>query len=420
MFETKPSPSKSASALQKLAERFQAVRDQSLALCEPLETEDMVVQPYSFVSPIKWHLAHTTWFFEELILKAFQKNYQRFDSSFPNLFNSYYKSAGQHWGQGQRGQLSRPTVDTIISYRKFVDQEVQKFLKDCDEKNHQDIFKLLQIGIHHEQQHQELMIMDIKVILGSNPSFPAYLKSPKPQPHTDFREGWASFDEGLYQIGTSEKETFTFDNERPAHSVHLSPFSISNRLVTNGEFMEFIEDGGYQNPKLWLSMGWDWLQAQGALAPLYWRQDNGRWREYTLFGDGDIDINSVCTHLSYFEADAFANWKGLRLPTEAEFEIFLKSNGDTLEFKEFHPRNPMATVNTVWCWTSSAYSAYPGYQKFEGMLEEYNGKFMCNQYVLKGGCVATPEGHHRSTYRNFYEPHQRWMFSGIRLAKGQS
>jgi ergothioneine biosynthesis protein EgtB len=402
------------------------VRKQTKDICSCLTIEDHVVQPIAEVSPPKWHLAHTTWFFEELILVRFAPDYQRFNQSYGQLFNSYYKSAGQHWLQAERGNLSRPTVAEILNYREYVDQALADLMPTLEKDI--ELFKLLEIGLHHEQQHQELLLMDIKYILGCNPLLPNYTHSPlakSKQPNGR----WFNFEEKIFPIG-NDGSLFSFDNETPRHNTYIQSFSICSNTVSNGEFLNFIKAGGYKTPKLWLSLGWDWLNAGNIQHPLYWQKQNNIWYEYTLHGLQELDLNAPVTHISYFEADAYANWRGARLPTEQELEIYLSeaaSNegkydiGRELEkitsSNILQPNSVSAHTGQVWCWSKSQYESYPGYLPYKGQLAEYNGKFMCNQFVLKGGCIATPQGHYRHSYRNFYAPEQRWMFSGIRLAK---
>jgi ergothioneine biosynthesis protein EgtB len=401
---------------KELIERFISVRKYSAEICSMLETEDYVVQPCSEVSPPKWHLGHTTWFFEELILVKFSKDFSRFNNQFGELFNSYYKSAGKHWLQCDRGNLSRPTVIEVYEYRKYIDEKLSEYFQNTDD-NEQANF-ILEIGINHEQQHQELLYMDIKAILGANPMLPVY--SAKPLVKSEKKEDtWKIFKEGVYEIGHQGKE-FSYDNEGPKHKTYIHPFSICENTVTNSAFLEFINDGGYEKPNLWLSEGWDWVNNSKIGHPLYWNKSGELWNEFTLHGNLSLDPNSPVTHISYFEADAFANWIGGRLPTEQESEIFLAENNVDLKLSlsdSFHPSKSNLSVNQVWFWTRSQYSPYPGYQTYQGELAEYNGKFMCNQFVLKGGCVATPDLHYRHSYRNFYQANQRWMFSGIRIAK---
>ncbi|MDO9151199.1 MAG: ergothioneine biosynthesis protein EgtB [Methylotenera sp.] len=396
--------------------RYQMVRSKSLDICKYIEIEDYAVQPMADVSPPKWHLGHTTWFFEELLLVRFYPGYQRFHAQYSALFNSYYKSLGTHTLQANRGNLSRPTVDQIIEYRSYVDVSLVRFISEHTLTDEMKF--LIEAGLHHEQQHQELLYMDVKFILASNIIDTQYAVQPlqaAPEPI----HGWSEFAQGLYQIG-HDAEGFAYDNEKPAHQYYLYPFAISQTLATNGEFLAFIKDHGYTKPEYWLSQGWDWVNQQHIQQPLYWSCRDGEWYECTLYGLIPLDLNRPLVHISYFEANAFANWKKLRLPTEQELEVFLNQTSLTAEFAHttlLHPNNAQNMYGEVWCWTSSQYSAYPRFKTFDGILNEYNGKFMCNQFVLRGGCVATPDHHYRHSYRNFYQPQQRWMFSGIRLAK---
>lgn len=402
--------------MQRLHHQYQLVRAKTLEICSHIETEDYAVQPMADVSPPKWHLGHTTWFFEELLLAKFYPGYQRFHAQYSSLFNSYYKALGTHTLQASRGNLSRPTVRQVIDYRSYVDAHMLQFMAEhalTDEMRF-----LIETGLHHEQQHQELLYMDIKFILASNvidTQYSALQLAPASAPN----QGWSGFAEGLYTIGHAAAG-FAYDNEKPAHQHYLYTFSISQSLVTNGEFLAFIQDKGYAKPQYWLSQGWDWVAQEQIQQPLYWVCREGVWHEYTLYGLVPLDLNRPLVHISYFEADAYANWKKLRLPTEQELEVFLNSMDSTpvsAERPVLHPNNAQNAHGEVWCWTKSQYSAYPGFKAFDGILNEYNGKFMCNQFVLRGGCVATPYQHYRHSYRNFYQAQQRWMFSGIRLAK---
>lgn len=413
---------------RQLIKRYTEVRAYSERLCSRLEIEDYVVQPADFVSPPKWHLAHCTWFFEELLLIQFSRGYQRFNAGFRRLFNSYYKSAGEHWLQAQRGQLSRPSVKEVYAYRAHVDEHIVRLLEQGDLP--EDALALLELGLQHEQQHQELLVMDIKYILASNPELPAYQPGclheivAAEEFTNDHR--WLGFSEGLRCFGApvpaSLADNFVYDNECGRHQVFLTAFTLRERAVSNAEYLQFIEDGAYQNPSLWLSKGWDWLQAQRVRAPLYWRQQDGQWQEYTLYGSSELVANAPVTHISYFEADAFARWAGYRLASEFELECLLNQNeqphpNQQGPLEQLHPYSCTKVRAQNWAWTHSHYSAYPGFKPFEGMVSEYNGKFMCGQFVLRGGCIATPIGHFRPSYRNFYLPDQRWMFSGLRLAK---
>ena len=400
--------------------RYQQIREMSLDICSAIENEDFVVQPNPEVSPPKWHLGHTTWFFETVILKSFKADYQCFNHDYNALFNSYYKAIGNHTIQSDRGHLSRPTVAEIMRYRAHVDTAISCLLTEITMSD--ELSALLETGLHHEQQHQELLLMDIKRIFASNVLTTQYAESSLPSAPAP-QSSWTDVEEGLVEIGfdetTSHGHFFSYDNERPRHKHYLYPFSICQSLVTNGEFLAFIEDNGYKQATYWLSQGWDWINQTKVTQPLYWSMIDGDWFEYTMHGLTRLDMHRPLVHISYFEADAFAKWKGCRLPTEQELEIYLNSTSSQSTLAAtgfFHPTDANA-AEQVWCWTSSQYSAYPRFKAFDGLLNEYNGKFMCNQFVLRGGCVVTPNDHYRNSYRNFYLPHQRWMFSGIRLAK---
>ena len=403
--------------LKSLLERFQLIRKNTLECCKPLEIEDYCVQPATFVSPPKWHLAHTTWFFEQMILQRFIPNYKVFNEGYSKLFNSYYKQVGEHWLQADRGNLSRPTVKNIFSYRRYVDEVVLTITPNAlnnDELT--ELESLLEVGINHEEQHQELLLMDIKYILAINPERPTYLEKALPRARQSAHD-WLRYEGGIYEIGTSFTDVFCFDNETPSHKSFLNDFRIRNSYVTNGEYLEFIESGAYRSHKYWLSLGWEWINNENISCPLYWEKVEDDWYEFTLYGSKLLDENLPLSHISYFEADAFAKWKGCRLPTEFEYEIFLNNVVKAPHEAGVHPLRVEASEDVLWAWTSSQYSAYPGFSPLDGAVAEYNGKFMCNQFVLKGGCVATPKGHNRNTYRNFYLPEHRWMFSGIRLAR---
>lgn len=395
--------------------RYKVVRGETLENCRNLKTEDFVIQPASYVSPPKWHLAHTTWFFEKVLLCAFQDTYTSFDPHYDLLFNSYYKAAGRHWIQSERGNLSRPTVDEVMTYRKHVDECMSALI---DKISDPSFFVQLEIGLQHEQQHQELLLMDIKYIFATNPMVPAFSEGDISKEKAIDRQ-WVAMEEGVYEIGHQGKN-FAFDNEGPRHKHYQHAFKIQDQLVSNIDYVEFVESGGYKDPSFWLSLGWDWVQREQIQSPLYWVKKDDQWFEFTMHGLLPLDPNRPVSHVSYFEAQAFARWKCVRLPTEQELELYLlKYQEKTLQPQNdtsYLPNNDQTSLQ-LWNWTQSSYGPYPGFQEFEGMAKEYNGKFMCNQYVLKGGCLATPNGHYRHTYRNFYQPEQRWMFSGIRLAK---
>jgi ergothioneine biosynthesis protein EgtB len=399
-----------------LIAKFQQVRQTTMDICSRIENEDYVVQPAPEVSPPKWHLGHTTWFFETVILKQFKDNYTAYNAQYSELFNSYYKAAGRHTIQSKRGSLSRPTVAEIGRYRAHIDHEIAELITLGYTE---EIATLIETGIHHEQQHQELLYMDIKYILASNVLETSYALLPLDDaPKQEKAPAWTDFEEGIYEIGDLGA-SFAYDNERPRHKHYLYPFSVCQGLVTNGEFLAFMQDNGYAKAQYWLSQGWDWVNEKNIQHPLYWVLIDDQWHEYTLHGLAPLDPNKPLVHISYFEADAFANWKNLRLPTEQELEVYLsRSTAQPAKRLDpvFHPNLPLA-AEQLWCWTRSQYAPYPKFKAFDGILNEYNGKFMCNQFVLKGGCVVTPIHHYRHSYRNFYRPEQRWMFSGIRLAK---
>jgi len=378
-------------------EEYLRIRKHSEQICEPLQTEDYVVQPIADVSPPKWHLGHTTWFFETFILKAFSANYQEFNPEFNYVFNSYYETVGARVIRTDRGNLSRPSVNEVYQYRAYVDEAMQKLLScQFDEK----LTELLILGFNHEQQHQELLLTDIKYILGNNPLFPAYSKDWKDTTESVSGNDMINITEGIYEIGY-KGDGFCFDNELSLHKVYLPHYSISANLVTNREYLDFINADGYQDFSYWHAEGWDWVKNNQISAPLYWNEIDGQWHHYTLNGLQKLNFDAPVTHISYYEAYAYASWKGLRLPTEFEWEIAAQK----------------FDWGKRWEWTESAYLPYPGFSKAPGAIGEYNGKFMVNQKVLRGASVATPQGHERITYRNFFHPHLRWQFTGIRLAK---
>ena len=414
--------------LQELRQRFHGVRQRSLQLCEPLHLEDYGVQPMADASPPKWHLAHTSWFFDTFILSVWQKNYAAFHPAYAHLFNSYYNGVGDPFPRARRGNLSRPTLDEVLAYRRFVDDAISElvdsYLSGAAVGQIEKIVEVFELGIEHEQQHQELLLTDLKYNFGHNPLYPAYSNQivangevPDPLLFNDFAPE-------LVCIG-ADAQGFAFDNERPRHEVFLRPFQVANRLVTNGEFLQFIEAGAYQRPDLWLAEAWQLLQT-GALPkqPLYWRSIDGQWSEYRMDGLHPLDLNLPVVHVSGFEAMAYASWSGARLLTEGEWEFVARSEqaqGNFVESLLFHPasvtKDSRQFFGDVWEWTSSSYAPYPGYQQLSGALGEYNGKFMSSQLVLRGGSCATPTQHIRATYRNFFYPADRWQFTGIRLAK---
>jgi ergothioneine biosynthesis protein EgtB len=402
---------------ESLADRFARIRARSVELCDPLGPEDMTVQSMPDVSPTKWHLAHVTWFFEQFVLGPRLPGYRPVDDKYHHLFNSYYYTAGQMLKRPRRGLLSRPTVADIGAYRRRVDERMAGLLEKPDE----EMEFLVVLGLNHEQQHQELMLTDIKHVLAQNPLSPAYRDDAAPGGPTAGEQDWHDFPGGIAEVGC-DGDGFCFDNETPKHRCWLEGFRIAGRPVTNTEFLEFIEDGGYRTPELWLSDGWATVQTEGWEAPLYWRGDGGN---FTLGGVRPLDPGAPVTHVSYFEADAFARWAGARLPTEAEWEIASRNADMSGNYVESGALQPLGRYHgglrqmfgDVWEWTSSPYAPYPGFVPLSGSLGEYNGKFMCSQMVLRGGSCATPAEHIRRTYRNFFYPHQRWQFSGFRLAR---
>jgi len=413
-------------AADALAARYDEVRAFTERLCEGLAAEDYVVQSMPDVSPTKWHLAHTSWFFETFVLRPHLADYRPIEERYAFLFNSYYVHAGERHCRAQRGYISRPTVAEVYEYRRHVDEAMRELLAGADEERMQVLEPLITIGLHHEQQHQELMVTDIKHVFSVNPLRPVYrpaspAASPDPGPM-----GWVTFPGGVEWIG-HDGEGFAYDNEGPRHRVFLEPFALADRLVTNGEYLEFMADGGYSRPELWLSLGWATAQEQGWTEPFYWEKRDGEWWLFTLSGMRPVDPAEPVCHLSYFEADAYARWADARLPTEEEWEVAAGSAsavGNFAEDRHFHPR-PAAPrgeglrqiFGDVWEWTRSQYTPYPGYQPPPGALGEYNGKFMCNQFVLRGGSGATSATHIRRTYRNFFPPDATWQFTGVRLAR---
>ena len=380
-----------------IREAYTDVRKLSETICEPLETEDYVPQPVPFVSPPKWHLAHSTWFFETFILKSFDPDYEVFDPAFNYLFNSYYNNVGERTLRTDRGNVTRPTIKDVYAYRHYVDKHVTRLLSGTLVEK---MFPLIQLGLQHEQQHQELMITDIKYILGHNPIFPVYHSEHNLVNSENADSGFVKITEGVYEVGYSGND-FCFDNELGRHKTYIQNFEISKALVTNEEYLEFMEAGGYQDFNLWLDAGWAWVNENAVDAPLYWHKIGGEWFYYTLSGLQKVNPKAILSHISFYEASAFAQWKGMRLPTEFEWEVA----SNELNWGQ------------RWEWTNSSYLPYPGFTKAAGAVGEYNGKFMINQMVLRGASVATSPNHSRSSYRNFFHTHERWQYTGIRLVK---
>jgi ergothioneine biosynthesis protein EgtB len=416
----------------RLIEQFRQVRDFSTRLCRSLEPEDYVVQSMPDVSPTKWHLAHTSWFFETFVVKVWMQRYRSEVPQYAYLFNSYYNAAGDMHRRDLRGLISRPTVSETYRFRESIDLCVIKLLEEADETLLAEIEPVLTLGIHHEQQHQELLVSDIKHVFSQNPLYPIFQTNAADQETSKVApQHFIEFDEATVLIG-HDGAGFSYDNEGPQHRALVPAFSLSNRLITNGEYLAFMEAGGYTRPEFWLSLGWTTVNESasgGWQAPLYWVQRDGAWWNFTLSGFRPVNESEPVTHVSYFEADAYANWDGARLPTEFEWEHSaseLPIEGNFVDAQRFHPA-PAAGTNDddallqmfgeAWQWTRSAYLPYPGYRAVPGALGEYNGKFMCNQMVLRGGSCATSRSHIRSTYRNFFQPEKRWQFTGIRLAR---
>ncbi len=424
-----------------LAERYAVIRAFSESLCDGLATEDYVVQSMEDVSPTKWHLAHTTWFFETFVLREFDEDYKLFHEQYPFLFNSYYVQAGERHCRAQRGYLSRPTVEEVFAYRRHVDEHMEALLDGFDEASNPRLAEVLEIGLNHEQQHQELMLTDIKHVFSVNPLRPEYREGTHETaaPHGPMQ--WIPFEAGLHEIGfepsgETAREGFHFDNEGPRHRAFVEGFELGNRLVTCGEFLEFMADGGYKRPELWLSEGWAAVNHNDWTEPFYWEMRSDEWWHFTLHGMRRVDLNEPLTHVSYFEADAYARWADARLASEFEWEIAankLPLEGNFVDAGHLHPRSVAKMINEgdgapaaprlqqmfgeAWQWTQSQYSPYPGYKPVDGALGEYNGKWMSNQFVLRGGSCATSRSHIRRTYRNFFHAAATWQFTGIRLAR---
>ncbi|MGH7542213.1 MAG: ergothioneine biosynthesis protein EgtB [Gemmatimonadota bacterium] len=425
-----------------VAERYRRVRAFTETLCEPLATEDYVVQTMKDVSPTKWHLAHVTWFFETFILREHAAAYRPLNEAYAYLFNSYYLQAGERHCRDQRGWITRPTVREVYAYRRHVDDAMTALLEEADEEKSAKLAPLVEIGLHHEQQHQELLLTDIKHVLSVNPLRPVYRSGSTADAEGGRRGGessdpvpleWVHFEEGLHRIGHAG-DGFCYDNETPRHRHFLDGFLLANRLVTNGEYLEFMEDGGYERGELWLSEGWAVARERGWSEPFYWEKRDGRWARFTLRGPRPVRAHEPVCHLSYFEADAYARWAGARLPTEQEWEVAAGTvpvAGNLVESDRLDPAaaSPapaapgeavprlLQMYGDVWEWTRSQYGPYPGYEPLPGALGEYNGKFMSNQFVLRGGSCATSVTHIRPTYRNFFPADATWQFMGVRLAK---
>ncbi len=429
-----------ADSPDSLLHYYKRVRQQTLRLCQNLETEDYELQAEAFVSPIKWHLAHTSWFFETFILKN-QPDYQVFHPQFEYLFNSYYNAIGKQYPRAQRGLLSRPSVQEVKAYRHHVDQKMATLLTSIHKPLLHQLEKLIILGLNHEQQHQELMLTDLKYNFSFNPLYPIYsqakfAKGQSPDQEQDYQLPALEFIEfggGIYNFGL-KKNAFGYDNETPRHQSMVQDFRLANRLISNQEYCLFIDAGGYQDPQYWLADGWDWVQKNSIQGPLYWHLEGQQRYEFRLTGYGQLHPNQPVTHISFYEANAYANWAGKRLPTEYEWEVASKKRaieGSFVDNQSFHPVQVTSANSETkaaddgikqlfgecWQWTQSTYAPYPGFKATSGAVGEYNAKFMCNQMVLRGGSCATPKDHIRATYRNFFYPQDRWQFTGIRLAE---
>jgi ergothioneine biosynthesis protein EgtB len=413
---------------QSLAQEFRATREHSVKACETLEVEDYGLQAAAFASPPKWHLAHTSWFFETFILKPFGAAYEPLNPLYEQLFNSYYNTIGQPFSRAERGLLSRPTLSQVLVYRQHVDRAMDQLLTGDDHPQRDTIAQRCRLGIEHEKQHQELLYTDIKYSLFRNPLYPAFASKAVTSSNDAAQLLWQDFSGGLFDLGTDGQEAeFSFDNEMPGHKVFLEPFSLANRLVTNREYQAFIDAGGYQKPVYWLADGWATVQKHKWEQPLYWLDVESKAMVFTLYGLQERQADVPVCHLSGYEADAYATWARARLPTEAEWEVAASQQGfNNMPENSLHPQMaaPDATAepllqlyDSCWQWTASAYRPYPGFKIQEGAIGEYNGKFMANQWVLRGGSCVSSAGHLRPTYRNFFYPEDRWQFSGIRLAR---
>jgi ergothioneine biosynthesis protein EgtB len=415
-----------SSRAQSLSERLFATRQLSVKLAEPLSDEDQVVQAMDDASPTKWHLGHTTWFFEAFLLRDRVAGYAPFDDNFAYCFNSYYEAEGARHPRPYRGLLTRPGAAQVRAYRAYVDEALENLLGSG--KATQAMLDIIELGINHEQQHQELLLTDILSLFAAQPLRPAYRKSALAEADNVSAVSWIDFEGGIFEVGHAG-DGFRYDNEGPRHEALLHPFKLANRCVTKGEWLDFMSDGGYERPEFWLADGWTAVQTEGWRAPLYWEDRDGAWLQMTLGGMRPVEPAAPVAHVSYYEADAFARWAGKRLPTEFEWEHASQGTdekGLTLGTGAFRPSPAPGApglqqmFGDVWEWTQSHYSPYPGFRAPEGAVGEYNGKFMCGQFVLKGGSCVTPDGHVRRTYRNFFYPHQRWQFMGLRLADDAS
>ncbi|RAS71964.1 ergothioneine biosynthesis protein EgtB [Priestia endophytica] len=411
---------------ENIAEKYKEVRTCTEKIVAPLQTEDYIIQAGPDASPPKWHLAHTTWFFERFVLKEYKTTYEALNNQFDYLFNSYYETVGEFHPRAQRGVLARPSIEEVKQYRYYIDAHMKELFEELTEENRDKVLSIVEIGLQHEQQHQELLLTDIKYNFFTNPLLPAYISQTTEENGKRKETSFIEIEGGLIEVG-HDNSSFSFDNERPRHKVWLESYRIADAPVTNREYIEFIEDGGYERPELWLSDGWAHIKKEGWTHPLYWKKDGEEWSIFTLHGQSALNLDEPVCHVSFYEGDAFARWKGKRLPTEQEWEhVFsrIECEGNFVENNLYHPNShykgngPLYKgYGDVWEWTRSPYVPYPKSKPLEGALGEYNAKFMCNQMVLKGGSCATPHSHIRPTYRNFFQPEKRWQFTGFRLAE---
>lgn len=411
-----------AASRETLIAEFERVRSYTETLCSPLATDDYQIQSIVQTSPPKWHIAHVSWFFEAFVLTHFEHGYKPFHPSFDFLFNSYYYTHGKMYPRPNRGLLSRPTVEEVYRYRAHVDASMRHLMETVDGTQWEALAFRVILGLNHEEQHQELLLMDVKHNYSVNPLRPAYRDDLKTAQGIARPARWLERSGGIRQIGYGDSG-FAYDNETPRHNVLVQDHSLADRFITNSEYLAFIDDGGYANPALWLSDGWALIQREGWHHPLYWQQDESSWIQFTLGGMRALNLHEPVCHISFYEADAYARWAGKRLPLESELEILLAEypvTGNFADSEQFHPAPAGDTgqwFGDLWAWTGSPYARYPGFKPLAGSMGEYNGKFMSNQMVLKGGCCATPYGHSRASYRNFFYPEERWAFTGLRLAE---
>lgn len=413
-----------------LSEHYERIRAFTIELCEPLQVEDFIPQSMTQASPVRWHIAHTTWFFEQFILKSYRNDYYPAHPNYDFLFNSYYNAIGERTIRYNRGLMTRPTLSDVIEYRDIINSRIHNLIHEIDTEKFSDIYKLVMVGLNHEQQHQELLLTDIKHLFSLNPLFPIYKSLTNGHDNLSLAEiKFNKFAEGVYEVGHIGNK-FSYDNEHPRHKIYLQEFELANRLVINSEYLDFMADGGYTKPEYWLDDGWAMLNKESWNSPLYWHKTSDEWQSFTLNGIKTLNLNEPVSHVSFYEADAYARWANYRLPTEEEWEIACRDlpiQGNFVDSGRFHPqvltidsdnkKNINQAFGDLWEWSASSYRPYPGFKAVAGAIGEYNGKFMSNQFVLRGGSCASSQSHLRANYRNFFYPQARWQFSGIRLAR---